>query len=261
MADNPLPKNGPAKRAPLYTPRTPRFMSEVPAEKVVRLFVFQTREDTALPPLPPLRSMRSATDLNGPLPDRPHGPFSQLVTEAANSPPEPVPPSPELVAAAVFKETQRERDRLTRAVEALRLQSERLAEQARADAIEIAFQIAQKIVDTELRQSPEPLFGLVRSALKQAGEARRVQLRVHPEDGVILRANTAQVAQAAPAVARLEILDDSSLERGDCLIDTDFGEIDGRLSTRFAELRRALHESNEEGTLGSLDNGPAGGAP
>lgn len=254
MADHPLSKNGPAKRAPLFTPRTPRFMSEVPAEKVVRVFTFQTREDTALPPLPPLRSK---TDLHKPLEGRPHGPLSELVTEAANSPPEPVAPSPELVAAAVFKETQRERDRLTRAVEALRLQSERLAEQARADAIEIAFQIARKIVDTELRQSPEPLFGLVRSALMQAGEAGRVQLRVHPEDGAILRANTAQVAQAAPAVARLEILDDSSLERGDCLIDTDFGEIDGRLSTRFAELRRALHESNEEGT----GAGPAGEGP
>jgi flagellar assembly protein FliH len=232
-------------------------MSEVPAERVVRVFAFQTREDTALPPLPPLRTKN---DLHRPV-DRPQGPLSEVVTEAANSAPEPVEPSAELVAAAVsrgvLKETQRERDRLTRAVEALRLQSERLAEQARADAIEIAFQIAQKIVDTELRQSPEPLFGLVRSALKQAGEARRVQLRVHPEDGVILRANVQQVAQAAPAVAKLEILDDSSLERGDCLIDTDFGEIDGRLSTRFAELRRALHESKEEGT----GAGPEGGTP
>jgi flagellar assembly protein FliH len=229
-------------------------MSEVPTEKVVRLFAFQTREDTSLPPLAPLRPR---VDLHKQAHDRPQGPLSELVTEAANTPPEPVEPSPELVAAAVFKETQRERDRLTRAVEALRLQSERLAEQARADAIEIAFQIAQRIVDTELRQSPEPLFGLVRSALKQAGEARRVQLRVHPEDGVILRANTHQVSQAAPAVAKLEILDDSSLERGDCLIDTDFGEIDGRLSTRFAELRRALHESSEAGT----GAGPDGGTP
>ena len=238
------------KRAPLHQPRTPRFLAEVPTEKVVRLFAFQTREDTSLPPL------RAKGDLHRSTPDRPLGPLSEVVTEAANTPPEPLPPSPELVAALVFKETQRERDRLTRAVEALRLQSERLAEQARADAIEIAFQIAQKIVDTELRTSPEPLFGLVRSALKQAGEARRVQLRVHPEDGVILRANLPQVSQAAPAVAKLEILDDSSLERGDCLVDTDFGEIDGRLSTRFAELRRALAESSEEGT----GNG-SGGAP
>jgi flagellar assembly protein FliH len=236
---------GAKKRGPLHPPRTPRFLSEVPTEKAVRLFAFQTREDTNFPqqPLP-----RSKIDLHKQSPDRPQGPLSELITEAANTPPEPVAPSPELVAAAVFKETQRERDRLVRAVEALRLQSERLAEQARADAIEIAFQIAQKIVDTELRTSPEPLFGLVRSALKQAGEARRVQLRVHPEDGVILRANAQQVSQAAPAVAKLEILDDSSLERGDCLVDTDFGEIDGRLSTRFAELRRALAESGEQGT-------------
>jgi flagellar assembly protein FliH len=244
---DPLSGAGAKKRAPLHQPRTPRFLSEVPTEKVVKLFAFQTREDTNFPPLP---SPRPKVDLHKQSPARPQGPLSELVTEAANTPPEPLPgvPSPELVAAAVFKETQRERDRLVRAVEALRLQSERLAEQARADAIEIAFQIAQRIVDTELRTSPEPLFGLVRSALKQAGEARRVQLRVHPEDGVILRANAQQVAQAAPAVAKMEILDDSSLERGDCLVDTDFGEIDGRLSTRFAELRRALVESGEQGT-------------
>ncbi len=249
MADTPLSNDGKARRALLYTPRTPRFMSEVPAERVVRLFAFQAREETALLPQPPLRSK---IDLHKPLPARQPGPLSEVVTEAANTPPEQLEPSPELIAAAVsretLKETQRERDRLTRAVETLRLQSERLAEQARADAIEIAFQIAQRIVGAELRQSPEPLFSLVRSALAQAGEARRVQLRVHPEDGVILRANTPKVARAAPAVAKLEILDDSSLERGDCLIDTDFGEIDGRLSTRFAELRRALAESPDQGT-------------
>lgn len=250
MAPPPLSKDAKTRRGPLHPPRTPRFLSEVPAEKVVRLFAFQSREEGSLPNPPP----RPRSDLHTRVPDRPHGPLSELVAEAGSSPPSPEEPqqTPAMleaaIASAVEQETQRERDRLVRAVESLRLQSERLAEQARADAIEIAFQLAQKIVETELRQSPEPLFSLVRSALKQAGEARRVQLRVHPKDGELLRASGPQVSQGAPSVAKLEILDDSSLARGDCLVETDFGEIDGRLSTRFAELRRALFESSEDGT-------------
>jgi flagellar assembly protein FliH len=244
LSQDGLSEGAPRRKGPLHPPRTPRFMAEVPAEKVVTTFVFQLRSDPQFPPLPPLPRKRN--DLHRPIEDRPQGPLSDVVTEAANQPaPEPPQPTPQMIEAAVFKEVQRERERLLRAVETLKAQGELLAEQARADAIEIAFQIAQKIVDTELRQSPEPLFALVRSALKQAGEARRLQVRVHPQDGELLRASTALLEKAAPAVAKLEIVDDSSLERGDCLVETDLGEIDGRLSTRFAELRRALDEAKQ----------------
>ena len=219
-------------------PRSPRFLADVPAVQVVKLHCFLSREET-IPPLPqverppPPRAVRPEPRASPAPVAVPvlHG-VPDLVPE-----PDQAPPPPSQISDTLL---QRERERLVHAVETLRLQSDRLAELARADTMEIAFQIAQKIVETELKTGPEALFSLVRSALKQVGEARRVKVRVNPKDGELLRSPLGVAASLGPSIAKIEIVDDASLQRGDCLVDTDFGHVDGRLSNRFNELRRVL---------------------
>ena len=129
-------------------------------------------------------------------------------------------------------------ERTASAIQALRLQADRLAEQARGDVMEIAFAIARRIVDAELHTNPEAYFSLVRSALRHAGESRRVVVRACPEDAERLRMNP-HVTDGL-TLAKIEVVDDETLQRGDVLVDADFGRIDGRLSSRFAEVKRAV---------------------
>lgn len=156
----------------------------------------------------------------------------------------PVVPSP-AVQAPPPPARQSLPDSLKLAIDTLRLQSERLAEQARADALEIAFQIAQKIVEGELHTSPEPFFALVRAAVKQVGESRKVRVRVNPGDVAALKSPRGMDSLAAVSLASIEVIGDASLQHGDCVIDTDFGQVDGRLATRFQELKRALQTATE----------------
>jgi len=51
----------------------------------------------------------------------------------------------------------------------------------------------------------------------------------------------------AVGAASVEVVADASLERGDVVVETDFGTVDGRLKTRFDELHRAAHSALEEG--------------
>jgi len=131
-------------------------------------------------------------------------------------------------------------EKVDAALETLRAQADHLAEQARADAIEIGFQVARKILETELRQSPEALFALVRSAVRRAGESRRIVVRLAPDDAALLRSEEGRPALDGVTAARVEYLPDPSLQRGDCLVETDFGQVDGRLATRLSEIRRAV---------------------
>jgi flagellar biosynthesis/type III secretory pathway protein FliH len=125
------------------------------------------------------------------------------------------------------------------AIEVLRLQAERLAEQARSDALELGFQVARRVLEAELSTSPEAFFALVRSALKRAGDSRRIVVRVHPEDARRVQP-ALQQGGLGVAVAGVEVQADPTLAPGDCVVDTDFGKVDGRLSTRLDELRRAV---------------------
>jgi flagellar assembly protein FliH len=155
--------------------------------------------------------------------------------------------APETAPAPDLAVLQREAlERVAAALETLRAQADRLAQQARADAIEIGFQVARKILETEIRQSPEALFALVRSAIRRAGQSRRVAVRLSPDDAALVQSQAGQSALSDLTAARIEVVPDPSLQRGDCTVDTDFGQVDGRLGTRLAELHRAGDAAAED---------------
>jgi flagellar assembly protein FliH len=148
----------------------------------------------------------------------------------------PEPPTSEELTA-IRKEAM---ERVSEATALLRLQAQNLADQARADIIEIAVQIARRILETEIQTNPEALFGLVRSALKRAGDSRRVVVKLSPDDAALADADKQRAAPDALTAARIEVLADPALARGDVVVETDFGKVDGRLQTRLGEMRRAL---------------------
>ncbi len=188
--------------------------------------------------IPPVQDPRPAAF------GHPGGPRPRPPTfHARRNEPEPPPgPTPEQLAAIRAEALER----VAHAVEILKLQAERLAEQARGDALEIGFMVARRILEAELSTGPEPLFALVRGALKRAGDSRKVVVRVHPGD-VALLSGPAAAGELGVSAAAIEIAGDPGLDRGDVLVDTDFGKVDGRLRTRLDELHRAASSALEEG--------------
>lgn len=157
--------------------------------------------------------------------------------------PEPAPgPTPEELAALRAEALER----VAPAVQVLRLSAERLAEQARGDALEIGFLVARRILEAELSTGPEALFALVKGALKRAGDSRLVRVRCHPSSVQALDGQAA-AGQLGVTAATVEVVADPGLEPGDVIVDTDFGKVDGRLATRLEELYRAATAALEEG--------------
>lgn len=193
--------------------RRPRFLSEipdVPAPEPVRFAPAGPRGATP-PPRPPARAHAHA---------------------AAQGPD----------LAAAHREAL---EKVASAVALLRTQADHLAEQARADAIEIAFLVARRILEAELRQGPDALFALVRTAVAKAGASRRVVVRLHPADAAVVQQELGRGEAGALSAARVEVEADGSLQPGDCMVDTDYGQVDGRLATRLAELRRAVDAAGD----------------
>lgn len=201
------------------TPRPPSFLSAVSGAAAVRPANFALQ-----PAGGPRAALRHKADPEPPPPPPPPGPSAEEI-------------------ASIRAEAMRQ---VTHAVEILRLQAERLAEQARSDALEIGFHVARRVLETELSTSPDALFALIRSALKRAGESRRISVRLHPEDAKLVLAAISSDGLGTSAAA-VEVAPDSSLDRGDCMVDTDFGKVDGRLRTRMEELHRAAVAAAEEG--------------
>jgi len=156
-------------------------------------------------------------------------------TLGPRAPAPPPGPTPEQVAALRAEAMLK----VAGAVEALRLEASRLAEAASADALELGFLVARRILEAELKTSPDALAALVRAALRRAGDARKVTVRLHPQDAEALAPALATDGLGVVA-AVVEVVPESSLSPGDCVVDTDYGKLDGRLQTRLDELWRAV---------------------
>jgi flagellar assembly protein FliH len=189
--------------------------------------------------IPPVQDPRPAAFAHAGAPRPPRPPAWQ---PRRNEPEPPPGPTPEQLAELRADALQR----VSHAVQVLKLQSDRLAEQARNDALEIGFLVARRILEAELSTGPEPLFALVRGALKRAGDSRKIVIRIHPEDAALV-AGPAAAGELGVSAAAIEVVGDPALERGDVVVDTDFGKVDGRLRTRLDELHRAAASALEEG--------------
>lgn len=116
-------------------------------------------------------------------------------------------------------------------------------QQSRADSLEVAFRIAEKIIQRELDRDPALVNEFVDAAFQQAAESERVTLYIHPLDRQLLHPE----GQAEPNIpglpAHLRIEEDDTLSRGDCILESDLETIDGRMNVRLDALAGAARQA------------------
>ncbi len=96
---------------------------------------------------------------------------------------------------------------------------------------ELAVAVAERIVFEALEAEPERVRTLVREATDRVRRATRVRVRVSPLDAAQLLELDA------------EVVEDDSITRGGCVVETELGDVDARLEVRLEALARALGEA------------------
>jgi flagellar assembly protein FliH len=136
-----------------------------------------------------------------------------------------------------------------RAVEMLQaygnmLQAEKreLAAKAEQSALELAFTLARKIVGDELQARPAAVGDMAKMAVRQVLDCDQIRLRVNPDDLDHLRSIQGDLESMLSKSTPLEIRPDPSVERGGCLIETERGNLDARISSQLDTLRAGLKE-------------------
>ncbi len=113
---------------------------------------------------------------------------------------------------------------------------------AEKDAIAFAFQIAGRIIGTQLENDPSLVVPIVKEVLAQAKNQKNIIVLCHPQDLRILEDNKHRLlveSQASPIVIKAN----ESVGRGECIVETADGRIDGRLQTQLQALEKSLNES------------------
>lgn len=110
--------------------------------------------------------------------------------------------------------------------------------------IELSFLIAEKIVHREIEKD-SPTLKIVDEALKKVSSANEVLIKINPSDFNIIDSNLS-VLNKKLSSGNIKIEADERIEKGGCLIETEIGNSDGRISSQFEILRKQFESIIEQ---------------
>lgn len=117
------------------------------------------------------------------------------------------------------------------------------------DIVNLVLDIAAKIVGDEIRSNREAILGIVRETINACSNHEHVLLKVSDDDYDVVLENKDKLRSMVGGLDELEIRRDSTLDKGSCVVENDFGSVDGSCGTRLESIRKAFFE-----VLGENDN-------
>jgi flagellar assembly protein FliH len=111
---------------------------------------------------------------------------------------------------------------------------------AERQVVDLALQIAQKVVEKEVENMPDLAINVIRGALEEMDARTAVRVRVSPDDEELLRRRWSQCVPPGVSADRIELQVDERIQSGGAVIETTQGQVDAQLDTKLAQLGNAL---------------------
>jgi len=117
---------------------------------------------------------------------------------------------------------------------------ERILGRLEPQVVELAVNVAEKLVARQLAIEPETIVAIVREALRLLNEAGEILIRLHPKELPICQANLAELQAEVRENSSLNLFADPAIPAGNCRVETNGALIECMLDERFTALRAAL---------------------
>lgn len=147
--------------------------------------------------------------------------------------------------ARIYEESRhraREEARIEVSAELLKAKQQAAAilKDAQQEILSLSLEIARKIIGRDLDRDPDVMIDICATAIEGVRNAKQLVLRVNPEMGQLLRSKKKALMDLVARSVDVAVKDDAQVERGGCIIQTEFGTIDGQLETQLKMLAQVL---------------------
>jgi len=117
-----------------------------------------------------------------------------------------------------------------------------ILEESEAQVVQLVLTIAKKVVKVLSENQRQVVMHNVVQALQKLKHKGNITIRVNTADLEITTEHAKDLTRKVENVGYVTVLDDSSIEPGGCIIETDFGEIDARIGSQLREIEERIME-------------------
>jgi flagellar assembly protein FliH len=126
---------------------------------------------------------------------------------------------------------------------------------AEAAAVELALQIAEKVIGAAVAADPQAVLDVVSGALLRTTDRDHLVLEVNPDDFELVRDAASELAARQGGIRRMEVVSERRVDRGGCVVRTEEGEIDARIGAQIERVRQLLAEVGSSPARSRPDGG------
>lgn len=124
-------------------------------------------------------------------------------------------------------------------------EKEKIWRESELEILKFALAISKKTVGYEISENSVNIMKqAVTEALTYVGEKKLVAVRVSPED--LKKMNTLEGMKIVGE--GIKVLEDRNVAPGGCVVETDFGNVESHVESRWEEIRKALVGNMNEPT-------------
>jgi len=139
-------------------------------------------------------------------------------------------------------EVERLIERMHKILDAVMQRREEILQETESQIVELVILMARKVIKILSDNQKNVIMANTVAALKKVKTRGKVILRVNVEDVKLTTAHTEEFIQHVENIQGITVLEDSAVEKGGCIVETDFGAIDARISSQLTELENKILE-------------------
>ena len=120
---------------------------------------------------------------------------------------------------------------------------ERLVVETEKQLLRLVVETANKIILTKIQEDDEVVSRVVRQAVKDLVDRETLTIKVNPKDFEVMKKEKMSLIQELDGIKKLTIMEDESIKRGGCYIQTETSEVDARIEKQLDIIQKTF-ESN-----------------
>lgn len=118
------------------------------------------------------------------------------------------------------------------------------------EIVSLVLLIARKVVKAFSEKDDTVVIKNIVEALSKLKGREKFIIRVNVSQLEYVKKEIAYVKEQLETEAIVTVLEDTTVELGGCVIESDFGEIDARISTQMAEIEKSVRTTGFVGNVG-----------
>lgn len=117
---------------------------------------------------------------------------------------------------------------------------------AEQEILRLAIRVAEQIIRSEVSLHRDVCLNIVAEAIARVSDREQIIVRVNRDDAEHLKRYKDRLTGMLDGVKSFSIIEDANVEAGGCVIETNLGFIDAKISTKLKSIEEALKKVSEE---------------